>query len=194
MINPDYVSGWGVDAAWCPYLTDVCGFPKDATCAVVDVHYIDHLNSQTASNLQFRGKGYNDVRAPLVSRRRHFYHARPIHPWTPPLPPTHASFPPPSVWRRRVGRLRCPPLPVRPPQPGQGMGGAPRGEGPPKGLMDSSSDTALHVLIRFAAFFATPRQTQGRVPLPDGWEPKKTKAAASAGKKEKSAGTGTSAK
>lgn len=60
VLSPNMVSGWGPDTAWCPYLYDVCGFPKEGTCAVVDVYYIDHLDKKTASGQQYRGRNYWD--------------------------------------------------------------------------------------------------------------------------------------
>jgi hypothetical protein len=40
----------------------VCGYPTEQTCAVVDVHYVDHLDKKSASGQMYRGKSYNDVR------------------------------------------------------------------------------------------------------------------------------------
>lgn len=36
----------------------MCGFPKDQSCAVVDVFYVDHLDKKTASGHQYRGREY----------------------------------------------------------------------------------------------------------------------------------------
>jgi hypothetical protein len=58
MVDARSVSAWGVDTAWCPYLYEVCGFPKDGSCAVVDVFYIDHLDKKTASANLYRGQEY----------------------------------------------------------------------------------------------------------------------------------------
>lgn len=39
----------------------MCGFPAERTCAVVDVHYFDHLSTMSASGQMHRGKSYNEV-------------------------------------------------------------------------------------------------------------------------------------
>jgi hypothetical protein len=60
LLAPDMVSGWGPDTAWCPYLSEVCGYPEDGACAIVDTHYIDHLDKKTASGFKYRGRDYWD--------------------------------------------------------------------------------------------------------------------------------------
>jgi len=39
-------------------LLQVCGYPKEGSCAVVDVFYIDHLDKKTASGFKYRGRDY----------------------------------------------------------------------------------------------------------------------------------------
>lgn len=60
MLAHNLVSGWGADTVWCPYLTEVCGFPEEGACAVVDAHYITHLDKRTASGAIYGGKSYAD--------------------------------------------------------------------------------------------------------------------------------------
>lgn len=60
MLAPHLVSGWGADTIWCPYLTEVCGFPEEGACAVVDAYYITHLDKRTASGATYRGRTYAD--------------------------------------------------------------------------------------------------------------------------------------
>lgn len=49
MVNVNAVSGYGVDLAWCPYLYEQMGFRRDRTCAVVDSHPIDHIDSHSGT-------------------------------------------------------------------------------------------------------------------------------------------------
>jgi len=58
MINGDAVSGWGPDVCWCQYLHEVCGFPLESACSIIDVFPLDHLDKKTASANKYRGKDY----------------------------------------------------------------------------------------------------------------------------------------
>lgn len=55
MVNPAAVSGYGVDIFWCAYLSEKYGFPRHRTCAVVDDHPIDHLDTRSATGQSFGG-------------------------------------------------------------------------------------------------------------------------------------------
>lgn len=60
-INGDFVSGWGADFGWCQYASQVCGFPQTRTCAVIDAHYVVHLDKRTASAQYYHNLTYEDV-------------------------------------------------------------------------------------------------------------------------------------
>lgn len=55
MVDPLSVSGYGVDFAFCPYLYEQKGFDRSRTCAIVDAHPIDHLDTHTATSQVFAG-------------------------------------------------------------------------------------------------------------------------------------------
>ncbi|GAB5030706.1 storage protein [Nannochloropsis oceanica] len=58
MIDSNAVSGWGPDVCWCQYLHEVCGFPLESACSIIDAFPLDHLDKKTASAHKFRGKDY----------------------------------------------------------------------------------------------------------------------------------------
>jgi hypothetical protein len=49
MVSPNAVTGYGVDMAWCHYLHERKGYRPERTCAVVDAHPIDHIDSRTGT-------------------------------------------------------------------------------------------------------------------------------------------------
>lgn len=55
MVDPLSVSGYGVDLAWCAYLYEQKGFDRSRTCAIVDGHPIDHLDTHAATSQTFGG-------------------------------------------------------------------------------------------------------------------------------------------
>lgn len=57
MVDPLSVSGYGVDLAWCSYLYEQKGFDRSRTCAVVDAHPIDHLDTHSATSQVFNAEG-----------------------------------------------------------------------------------------------------------------------------------------
>lgn len=57
MVDPLSVSGYGVDLAFCPYLYEQKGFERSRTCAIVDAHPIDHLDTHSATSQIFRTEG-----------------------------------------------------------------------------------------------------------------------------------------
>lgn len=57
MVDPLSVSGYGVDLAWCAYLYEQKGFDRSRTCAIVDAHPIDHLDTHSATAQRFGGGG-----------------------------------------------------------------------------------------------------------------------------------------
>ncbi len=44
------------------HAAQVCGYPERRTCAVVDAHYIVHLDKRTASAQLYHNLTYEDVR------------------------------------------------------------------------------------------------------------------------------------
>lgn len=57
MVDPLSVSGYGVDLAWCAYLYERKGFDRSRTCAIVDAHAIDHLDTHAATSQRFGSGG-----------------------------------------------------------------------------------------------------------------------------------------
>lgn len=61
MVDSVAVSGYGVDMGWCPYLCEKKGFNPQRTCAVIDMHPIDHLDTHSATGRAYAGgKEYAD--------------------------------------------------------------------------------------------------------------------------------------